>query len=274
LQRQQEQQILLLLGIIALVWMEPAMGFFASLSSSSSSFSSQTSNSLYNTNNNKMSAVVRQSRMNATAIITAARRRSSDDNNNHRCMSIHCGEQQQRLLYKLEIRASQSTPELNRRRSIIQSLAGVVTLSLHGWPVESSMAGATVVPVDVSSTITEEVSSSAPATANAILSRLGSIPTFVLVQGDTGIPFMIFNGERSATGYFFLSYNIAEQALRDAREKDKATGGGSSTAVNIWDTAQVRVVPLSIAMQLALSSQQRVAANNDKAVEGTYIFSI
>ncbi|KAG7365753.1 hypothetical protein IV203_028423 [Nitzschia inconspicua] len=143
---------------------------------------------------------------------------------------------------------------LGRRETILTSVATASTalpLLLSGLLTAPTAAVAD-----------ESDSSGSQSSAADVLKTLGTIPTFVLVQGDTGVPFMIFNGENGATGYFFLSYNIAEQALRDAREKDKQNG-----AANIWNAAQIRVVPLSIAMQLALSTKQRTAVNEEKGVK-------
>ncbi|KAG7351655.1 hypothetical protein IV203_007703 [Nitzschia inconspicua] len=140
---------------------------------------------------------------------------------------------------------------LGRRETLLTSLATASTA------LPSLFTGLLTSPP--AAVADESDSSGSPSSAADVLKSLGTIPTFVLVQGDTGVPFMIFNGENGATGYFFLSYNIAEQALRDAREKDKQNG-----AANIWNAAQIRVVPLSIAMQLALSTKQRTAVNEEK----------
>eukprot|EP00980_Cylindrotheca_fusiformis_P021356 scaffold8240_cov133-Cylindrotheca_fusiformis.AAC.1 len=93
-------------------------------------------------------------------------------------------------------------------------------------------------------------------TSQEVLLRLRSIPTFCLVNPD-GVPFMIFDGQASATGYFFLSFDVAAQALKDAREKDKNAG-----ATEIWSNAKIIVVPLAVALQLALRKTQREAVNN------------
>ena len=66
---------------------------------------------------------------------------------------------------------------------------------------------------------------------------------------------MIFDGKASATGYFFLSFDIAKQALDDARQKDKGS--------DIWSKAKIIVVPLSVALQLGIRKQQRQATNYD-----------
>lgn len=103
---------------------------------------------------------------------------------------------------------------------------------------------------------------SAPAVAQEQMSaqdtllRLRSIPTFCIVDPD-GVPFMIFDGQASATGYFFLSFDVAAQALQDARQKDKNAG-----AAETWSNAKIIVVPLAVALQLALRKTQREAVNN------------
>lgn len=94
------------------------------------------------------------------------------------------------------------------------------------------------------------------AISQEVLLRLRSIPTFCIVNPD-GIPFMIFDGQASATGYFFLTFDVAAKALNDARQKDKNAG-----ATQIWSNAKIIVVPLAVALQLALRKTQREAINN------------
>jgi hypothetical protein len=163
-----------------------------------------------------------------------------------------------------EAMESERCAVLGRRESIVRTTASVAMVLLGGLSVAPPPILAATDATDSSSPTTTTTTT----TAADILKSLGSIPTFVLVEGDSGVPFMIFNGENAATGYFFLSYNIAEQALRDAREKDKQQSGGAAN--DVWNAAQVRVVPLSIAMQLALSSQQRAAVNEEKGVKGKH----
>ncbi|CAJ1931788.1 unnamed protein product [Cylindrotheca closterium] len=103
------------------------------------------------------------------------------------------------------------------------------------------------------SSLGKEATADQPSTQDLLL-RLRSIPTFCIVNPD-GIPFMIFDGQSSATGYFFLSFDVAAQALQDARKKDKK---GSE----IWSNANIVVVPLAVALQLALRKTQREATNN------------
>mmetsp|Transcript_32116 Transcript_32116/g.78039 ORF Transcript_32116/g.78039 Transcript_32116/m.78039 type:complete len:310 (-) Transcript_32116:1850-2779(-) len=120
----------------------------------------------------------------------------------------------------------------HRRRQFMQSTA-LVTLA--------------------TSSLGKEARADQPSSQEVLL-RLRSIPTFCIVNPD-GIPFMIFDGQSSATGYFFLSFDVAAQALKDARQKDKK---GSE----IWSNANIVVVPLAVALQLALRKTQREATNN------------
>jgi hypothetical protein len=105
---------------------------------------------------------------------------------------------------------------------------------------------------------------SSSSTVSDILLRLGSIPTFSIVDPD-GVPFMIFDGQAKATGYFFLSFDIAAQALQDARTKDQNTG-----AADVWGDAKIIVVPLSVALQLATRKTQREAINGNGIKFNTY----
>jgi hypothetical protein len=92
-------------------------------------------------------------------------------------------------------------------------------------------------------------------TGKEILSRLAGIPTFCIVDGTTGVPYMIYDGSSaSATGYFFLSFQVAKGVLRDARDKDPL-------GKDVWEAATITVVPLSVALQMTLSKRQRRAVN-------------
>ena len=104
-----------------------------------------------------------------------------------------------------------------------------------------------------------------PVTAKEILSRLVSIPTFCLVDPN-GVPFMIFDSQSTATGYFFLSFEVAAEALEDARKKDTKT----TEAQELWKSAQIIVVPLSVAIQLALTKRQRTGVNSNISSFNTF----
>jgi hypothetical protein len=129
---------------------------------------------------------------------------------------------------------------LDRRRALRQAIGAFSIVSTTLLPALHASNAEEITSVD----------------ASTIFLRLKSIPTFCLVD-PKGVPFMIFDGEASATGYFFLSYDIAARALADAKEKDKNAGADA-----IWDEARIIVVPLAVALQVTLRKSQRVAVNN------------
>jgi len=122
-----------------------------------------------------------------------------------------------------------------------------------------------------------EASATAPAaTKQEIISKLAGIPTFCLVNGPgagaafDGVPFDIYNTQTAtATGYFFMSYETAVKALKAASDMDSGLGDG-----NIWATARVKVVPLSVAIQLSLTKRRRIAVNEEKGVAGIQVDTI
>lgn len=114
------------------------------------------------------------------------------------------------------------------------------------------------------------------ATRQEIISKLAGIPTFCLVNGPgagpefDGVPFDIYNSDTAtATGYFFMSYDTAMNALKTASDLDSSRGDG-----NIWSTAKVKVVPLSVAIQLSLTKRRRLAVNEEKGVSGIQVDTI
>jgi Tic22-like family len=163
--------------------------------------------------------------------------------------------------------SSSSSSHANSRRQSIATIVSTVTglysanMLASISPFSSSLSMATV----AAAAAAEAPTTTAATTAKDVLSRLVSIPAFCLVDPD-GVPFMIFDGQASATGYFFLSYQVAAQALEDARQKDIKT----QEAQDLWRDAQIVVVPLSVAIQLAVSKRQRIGVNtkNKGNVEG------
>ena len=117
---------------------------------------------------------------------------------------------------------------------------------------------------------------SAAATKQEIISKLAGIPTFCLVNGPDagpgfdGVPFTIYDANSAvSTGFFFMNYDSALLALKTASDLDSSRGDG-----NIWATAKVKVVPLSVAIQLSLSRRRRVAINEEKGVGGIQVDTI
>jgi len=68
---------------------------------------------------------------------------------------------------------------------------------------------------------------------------------------------------------FFLTKDFALQALESARKSDPAQG-----ADEIWSKAQIKVVPMSIALQLALGKRRRTTINKEQGVEGIQVDTI
>lgn len=121
-----------------------------------------------------------------------------------------------------------------------------------------------------------ESSVAADATKQEIIAKLAGIPTFCLMNGPDagpdfdGVPFGIYDASSAtATGYFFMSYQTAQQALETASNLDMERGDG-----NIWSTAKIKVVPLSIAIQLSLGRRQRVAINEEEGVAGIKVNTV
>lgn len=86
-----------------------------------------------------------------------------------------------------------------------------------------------------------------------ILRKMRSVPTFCLVTQE-GIPFMVLEDDKTtASGYFFLSYETASGNLRSARQKEQQDKGQIS---NVCADAKIIIVPLGVALQLALSQNQ------------------
>jgi len=126
------------------------------------------------------------------------------------------------------------------------------------------------------SALAADASPAQKATKAEIISKLAGIPTFTLVNGpgsgadSDGVPFGIYNTDTAtATGYFFMNYETALQALKVASDLDSERGDG-----NIWSTARVKVVPLSVALQLSLSRRRRLAINEEKGVGGIQVDTI
>ena len=116
----------------------------------------------------------------------------------------------------------------------------------------------------------------APATKQEILSKLAGIPTFCLVNGPDsgpdmdGVPFGIYNiNTATATGFFFLNYDSAVGALEQAKKLDELKG-----LDNLWEKCKIKVVPLSVAIQLSTVKVQRLAINKEEGVGGIKVNTI
>ena len=140
----------------------------------------------------------------------------------------------------------------------------------------SSLALATAAATNGFVVLSPETALAADTTRQEIISKLAGIPTFCLVNGPgagsnlDGVPFDIYNTDSAtATGYFFMSYETALTALKTASDMDSSRGDG-----NIWATAKIKVVPLSVALQLSLSKRRRVSVNEEPGVGGIKVDTI
>lgn len=91
--------------------------------------------------------------------------------------------------------------------------------------------------------------------------RFRSIPAFAIVNGKTGIPFMILRNTGLATAYFFTSMEgaqlVLDDARRDAKEKDLETQ-------EFWQDARISAVTMEFALKLAKGRPKALAQNGRK----------
>ena len=163
--------------------------------------------------------------------------------------------------------SSSSDTFLNTRRDTLKQTATATAAAIL---TVSATSAAVLAP---QSAFAAAPAAAAPATTASskqeILSKLAGIPTFALVN-ENGIPFVIFDrSTATGTGYFFLTKEIALQALDSARRNDSSKG-----AEQIWDKAQIKVVPLSIALQLSLTKRRRTTVNEEDGVRNIQVDTI
>jgi hypothetical protein len=89
--------------------------------------------------------------------------------------------------------------------------------------------------------------------------KFSKVPAFAIVNGKTGVPFMILRNTGAGTGYFFTNYDAAlavlENAQKDAKEKDLDT-------VNLWDDAKISATSLEFALKQSKGRPRALAQNN------------
>jgi hypothetical protein len=161
--------------------------------------------------------------------------------------------------------SSSSDTFLSTRRGSLKQTAAATAAAVFAVSVvvapQSAFAAA---PANAAAATT-----SSSSTKQEILSKLAGIPTFCLVN-ENGIPFVIFDrSSATGTGYFFLTKEIALQALDSARRNDSSKG-----AEQIWNKAQIKVVPLSIALQLSLTKRRRTTVNEEDGVRNIQVDTI
>jgi len=101
--------------------------------------------------------------------------------------------------------------------------------------------------------------------SSSLLDRMASkfrrVPAFALVDGETGVPFMILKNTGVATGYFFTTYDGAKQVL-DGAKKDAE--GQDLASKDMWSGARISAVSLEFALKLGKSRPKAMAQNGVK----------
>lgn len=96
--------------------------------------------------------------------------------------------------------------------------------------------------------------------------KFRKVPVFAVVNGKTGVPFMILRNSGLATAYFFTTYEgaqiVLEDARRDAKEKDLQTR-------EFWDNAKISAASMEFALKLS-KGRPRAKAQNGVKYETVY----
>uniref|UniRef100_A0A7S3VGE7 Uncharacterized protein n=1 Tax=Chaetoceros debilis TaxID=122233 RepID=A0A7S3VGE7_9STRA len=110
---------------------------------------------------------------------------------------------------------------------------------------------------------------SIPSTADAVdltlldtqAKKFKKVPAFAIVDGKTGIPFMILRNTGSATAFFFTSLDGANAVLADAK-RDAAERDEDTQAV--WANARISAITMEFALKLAKGRPKAMAQNGTK----------
>ena len=132
------------------------------------------------------------------------------------------------------------------------------------WKTPAAAAFAAVMALATPKTADADESNDSPmATINELLSRLQGIPTFSIVSQETGAAYMLFKKDQSvAIGYAFTTFPGALAVLGDAQRVSKEKG-----YFDTWKDATITVVPLDIAVRLALKKKARVSPNMEQQLD-------
>jgi len=91
--------------------------------------------------------------------------------------------------------------------------------------------------------------------------KFKKVPAFAIVDGKTGIPFMILRNTGTATAFFFTSLDganvVLADARRDAAEKDEETQA-------VWANARISAITMEFALKLAKGRPKAMAQNGAK----------
>ncbi len=144
-----------------------------------------------------------------------------------------------------DVKDSDIGADLEDRRNSIQKMIKTMAIpAIAGSRTFSSAAGA----IDVS-------------LLDAQAKRFAKVPVFAIVNGETGIPFMILRNTGAATGYFFTSIEgaqlVLDDARKDAQEKDLETR-------QFWANARINAVSMEFALKLAKGRPKASAQNGVK----------
>ena len=166
--------------------------------------------------------------------------------------------------------AALSAAFLQTRRQSTTSAAAVAAAAVttaFGWETAAPSASSFV--ANAAATTEGGGTTATTMTKQEILQRLVGIPTFTLVN-EEGVPLIIYDKYKAiGTGYFFFSKAIALQALAAATASvDPADG------TNLFEKAHIKVVPLSVAIQLALTNNLSVATNPEEKINGIKVKTI
>ena len=137
---------------------------------------------------------------------------------------------------------------ISRRNALYQTTATAAMVT------STATAFTTRIPSAIAATATtEDTKSASPmSTINDLLLRLKSIPSFCIVDPN-GAAYMVFKNDQAlAVGYAFTTFPGALAVLSDAQRNAKEKG-----YFDVWKDATVTVIPLDIAVRLALKKKTR-----------------
>ena len=138
---------------------------------------------------------------------------------------------------------------ISRRNALHKTTTAAMATTATAFTTRISSARAEAATMGDSSTTSV---ASPMSTINDLLLRLKSIPTFCLVDPQ-GAAYMVFKNDQAvAVGYAFTTFPGALAVLSDAQRNAKEKG-----YFDTWKDATITVIPLDIAVRLALKKKTR-----------------
>jgi len=161
-----------------------------------------------------------------------------------------------RALASSSAAVSSTTSTRSSRRDAVRAIMLLTTATTLTIASSPSYAAAVV---------GEESGASAAASSSSLLTTflqgLRSIPTFCIVDANTGAAYMLYKrGEGFARGYAFVTYDGAVAVLDDA-QRTAEKGGYAET----WQNATVTTIPADIAVRLTLQPKDRTSQKGQTA---------